>query len=65
MLAWLVACVIASLLLSGLQPWLGRLGWGRLPLDLRWRWAGRDWHLPLGSTLLASALFWVVTRLLR
>ena len=35
-------------------PMLRRIGFGRLPGDLRFRWRGREWDLPLASTLLLS-----------
>lgn len=56
MLRWLIVTVLALLLFQGLQGWLRKLGLGRLPGDLAWRWRGRVWHLPLASCLLISAL---------
>ena len=42
------------MLINGLTPWLKRLGLGRLPGDFQFRLFGRDWYLPLASTLLLS-----------
>jgi hypothetical protein len=43
-------------LINGLTPWLRRLGLGRLPGDFHFRLFGRDWFIPLASTVLLSFL---------
>lgn len=53
---WLLVTVIALVIFSGLQPWLRKLGFGRLPGDLRFRLGGRQWHVPLTSTVLLSLI---------
>jgi len=53
---WLLVTVIALLIFSGLQPWLRKLGFGRLPGDLSFRVRGRQWHLPITSTVLLSLI---------
>jgi hypothetical protein len=53
---WFIATGIALLLFSGLMPWLRRFGLGRLPGDLNFRWLGRDWSIPVMSTLVLSLL---------
>jgi Protein of unknown function (DUF2905) len=54
MLRWLIVVLLALILFSGLQPWLQKLGFGRLPGDFRFRLLGREWFLPITSTLLLS-----------
>jgi hypothetical protein len=39
-----------------LQKWLQKLGFGRLPGDFRFRLFGREFFLPITSTLLLSML---------
>lgn len=56
MIKWLITTVLALLLFSGLSRLLARFGWGRLPGDFSIRLRGREWPIPLGSTLLLSAL---------
>ncbi len=63
MIRWLVIVFIALLLFSGLKPWLDKIGLGRLPGDFRFRLAGRDWHIPLGSSVLLSLLALLITKL--
>ena len=50
--------------ISWLTPLLRRLGFGRLPGDFRFRWLGRDWDVPLASTLLLSFVVSLITKLL-
>ncbi len=50
------------MLISGLTPLLRRLGIGRLPGDLHFRLFGREWFIPLTSTLLLSALASLIAR---
>jgi hypothetical protein len=61
---WLIVFLLASLLFSGLKGWLGRIGLGRLPGDFSFRWRGREWYLPLASSLLLSLLAMVIGALL-
>jgi len=61
---WLLVFVLAFLLFSGLRNWLERIGLGRLPGDFTLRIGGREWHLPLASSVLLSAIAAVVAWLL-
>ncbi len=54
MVRWLIAVFLALVLINGLTPWLRRLGLGRLPGDFHFRLFGRDWFVPLASTVLLS-----------
>ncbi len=56
MLKWLLVIVLALVLFSGLMPVRRRLGIGRLPGDLDFRAFGRDWSIPITSTILLSLL---------
>ena len=62
MLRWLIVVVLALLLMSGLTGWLRRLGFGRLPGDFAFRAFGRDWHLPIASTVALSLLAALIER---
>lgn len=61
---WLLVFLIAFVLFNGLQGWLRRIGLGRLPGDVRFRVAGREWYLPLASSLVLSVLAAAVGMLL-
>ncbi len=54
MLRWLVVIFFTLILINGLMPFLTRFGFGKLPGDFRFRLLGRDWFLPLSTTLLLS-----------
>lgn len=62
MLRWLIVVFLALLLISGLTPLLNRLGFGRLPGDFRFRLFGREWFIPLTTTLLLSAIAALVAK---
>ena len=54
MIRWLIVVFLALVLINGLTPWLQRLGLGKLPGDFHFRLFGREWYIPLTSTLLLS-----------
>ncbi|MCO4087900.1 MAG: DUF2905 domain-containing protein [Limnohabitans sp.] len=54
MLRWLIIVFLILVIFSGLQPWLRKLGFGRLPGDFRFRLFGREFFIPITSTLLLS-----------
>ncbi len=54
MLRWALVILLALVLISWAQPLLQRLGLGRLPGDFRFRLFGREWFVPLASTLVLS-----------
>ncbi len=56
MLRWFIVILLALVLISGLAPLLSRLGLGRLPGDLRFRLFGREWFLPVASTVVLSVI---------
>jgi hypothetical protein len=64
MLKWLLTTFLALLVLTALQPWLQRLGLGRLPGDVRFKRNGRDIVLPFTSTVVLSVLLMLISRFL-
>lgn len=64
MLKWLLVVALALVLFSGLMPLLRRLGVGRLPGDFEFRAFGREWSIPLTSTVLLSLLAAALARYL-
>jgi hypothetical protein len=53
---WLIVFLLASLVFNVLHGWLGKIGLGRLPGDFSFRWRGREWHVPLASSVVLSVL---------
>ncbi|MFT3718973.1 DUF2905 domain-containing protein [Pseudorhodoferax sp.] len=64
MLRWLLVVFLALMLINWLQPLLAKLGFGRLPGDLHFRLFGRDWSVPLTSTVLLSAVASLIAKLI-
>jgi hypothetical protein len=54
MTRWLIVVFLALLLINAVTPWLQKLGFGRLPGDLRFRLFGREIFLPLTTTIILS-----------
>jgi len=64
MLRWLFVIFVALLIFSGLRPWLEKLGMGRMPGDFRFRLFGREWFIPLASSVLLSFVALLIGQLL-
>jgi hypothetical protein len=64
MLRWFIVIFLALLLINALRPWLQKLGFGRLPGDFSFRLFGRDWFIPLASTIVLSLLASFVSKLI-
>ena len=57
----LVIFFVTLILFSGLGPRLRKIGLGRLPGDFKLRFAGREYYLPLASSLaLSFVAMWLV-----
>lgn len=65
MIRWLLVVFLAFVVLARHLPWLERLGLGRLPGDVRFTLFGRKYSLPFASTVLITAVLFIVIRLLR
>jgi hypothetical protein len=61
---WLLTLFLALVVLTALQPWLQKLGIGRLPGDVRFRLRGREVLLPFASTLLLTFLMFLIGKLI-
>ena len=64
MLKWLFTVFLALAVFGFAQPWLARIGLGRLPGDLRLKIVGRELYLPFASTVILSALAMAIGRLI-
>jgi Protein of unknown function (DUF2905) len=61
---FVVTLFIALIVLTALQPWLQKLGLGRLPGDFRFRIGKREVLLPFASTLLLTFLIFLIGHLI-
>ena len=53
---WLLVFLLACLVFNGLQGWLRKIGLGKLPGDFSFRLRGREWFVPLASSVVLSVL---------
>ena len=64
MLRWLLVIFLALLLINSLAPWLQKLGFGRLPGDLRFKLFGKEWFIPLSSTIILSVVCAAIAKMI-
>ena len=65
MIKWVVVIALAVIVLGLLAPQLSRFGLWRLPGDLRFMRKGRDYYLPITSTILLSLVLTLIARVFR
>ena len=63
MIRWMIVIFLILVVISAVNPWLHKLGFGKLPGDLRFRLFGCDWYIPLAPTVLLSLIATLVTKL--
>ena len=64
MIRWLGILLLALLLFAALRPWLEKIGLGKLPGDFRFRFLGREWNVPLASSVLLSVVAMLIAKVL-
>ncbi len=61
---FVITLFIGLIVLAALQPWLERLGLGRMPGDVRLRLGKRVLLLPFTSTLVLTLALFLIGRLI-
>ena len=64
MIRWFIVIFLALMLISWVSPFLQKLGFGKLPGDLRFKLFGRDWNIPLTTTILLSFVASAISHLI-
>ncbi len=64
MIRWMLVIFLALILISWFSPLLNKLGFGRLPGDFRFRLFGREWFLPVTTTVLLSMAASLIAKLI-
>ena len=64
MFRWLIVVFLALMLINGFTPFLQKLGFGKLPGDLRFKLFGREFFIPLTTTILLSMVAALIARML-
>jgi len=54
MIRWFIVIFLALVFISWFSPLLQKLGFGKLPGDLRFRLFGREWFIPVTTTIVLS-----------
>ncbi len=62
MTRWLLVIFLALMLLNWFSPLLQRFGFGKLPGDLRFRLFGRNFFIPLTTTIVLSLVASLVAK---
>jgi len=63
MIRWIIVIFLALMLINWLSPFLQRMGFGKLPGDFRFRLLGRDWFIPLTTTIVLSLVAGAVSKI--
>ena len=64
MIRWFIVIFLALMLIGWVSPFLQKLGFGKLPGDLRFKLFGRDWNIPLTTTILLSFVASAISHLI-
>ena len=63
MIRWIIVIFLALMLISWFSPLLRRMGFGKLPGDFRFKLFGREWFIPLTTTILLSLVAGALSKL--
>jgi hypothetical protein len=64
MFRWLIVVFIGLMLINAFTPLFRKFGFGRLPGDLRFTLFGREFFLPLTTTIILSMVAAALARIL-
>lgn len=64
MFRWLIVIFVALLVINSFTPWFKKIGFGRLPGDLRFTLFGREFSLPFTTTIILSLVAAGISRIL-
>ena len=63
MIRWMIVIFLALVCISALTPLLNKLGFGKLPGDLRFKLWGKERYIPLTTTVVLSLIASVISHL--
>ena len=64
MIRWFIVIFLALMVISWFSPLLHKIGFGKLPGDLRFRLFGRDWFIPVTTTIFLSFVASLISQLI-
>jgi hypothetical protein len=56
MIRWLIVILLVLMIFGNVHRWLEKIGLGRLPGDFRFKLFGREFFVPIGSSVLLSVV---------
>jgi len=62
MIRWMIVIFLALMFISWFTPLLNKLGFGKLPGDFRFKLFGREWFVPLTTTIVLSLLVSLISQ---
>jgi hypothetical protein len=64
MIRWMIVIFLTLVFISALTPWLNKLGFGKLPGDLRFKLFGKERYIPLTTTIVLSLIASVISQII-
>jgi len=64
MIRWMIVIFLALVFISWMTPLMQKLGLGKLPGDFRFKAFGREWFIPLTTTIVLSFMVSLIGQLL-
>ena len=64
MIRWIIVIFLALMLINWFSPLLQRMGFGKLPGDFRFKLFGREWFLPVTTTVILSLLAGLISKVI-
>ena len=64
MIRWMLVIFLALILISWFTPALQKFGFGKMPGDFRFKLFGREWFIPLTTTIVLSMLASLISKLI-
>jgi len=64
MFRWLIVVFLVLVLINSVTPWLQRLGFGKLPGDFRFKVFGKEFFIPLTTTIVLSLVAAAIAKIL-
>ena len=62
MIRWMIVIFLVLVFISALTPFLNKLGFGKLPGDLRFKLFGKERYIPLTTTILLSFVASIISQ---
>ena len=62
MIRWMIVIFLALMFISWFTPLLNKLGFGKLPGDLRFTLFGHEWYVPLTTTIVLSLVATLIAK---